>query len=139
MAGKPRILCIDDQVVNLRIRTAMLEQFGCETRSAADYQSAMHIVETTPLDLIVIDYHLANGEKGDAIARDVRVMHPKMPLIMLTGDSQLPKDVAACVDAVLVKGLSNPGALLDLIQELVPNAELRPRRPMLIPKPSGRS
>jgi CheY-like chemotaxis protein len=139
MAKKPRILCIDDQVTNLHIRTAMLEQFGCETISATDYQSAMRIVEATPLDLIVIDYHLANGETGDTIARDVRVMHAEIRLIMLTGDTHLPKHVSACVDAVLVKGLSDPGALLDLIAKLVPAAELRPRRPMLFPKPPGSS
>ena len=134
MAKKPRILCIDDQLSNLRIRTAMLDQFGCETISATDHQSALQAVAETPIDLVVIDYHLANGETGDAIARDVRVIHPEIPMIMLTGDHQLPEHVSAWVDAVLVKGASNPGALLDLIEKLVPDAVLRSRRPMIVRK-----
>ena len=132
MARKPAILCVDDQVANLSIRMRMLEMFGCETIPAHDHQSALHIVTERPVDLILIDYHLANGEKGDAIAHDVRVLHPEIPLIMLTGDSHLPDHVPALVDAVLVKGVTNPGALLDLIEELVPDVTLRPRRPMLV-------
>jgi CheY-like chemotaxis protein len=135
MARKPRILCVDDQVIALSIRTRLLEQFGCETLSATDHQSTLHLVAETPIDLIVIDYHLAHGETGDVIARDVRVMHPEIPLIMLTGDGRLPADAAKSVDAVLVKGVSNPAALLDLIEKLVPDARLRPRHPMLVMKP----
>ncbi len=135
MAKKPKILCVDDQLLNLRVRTALLEQFGCETVAATDHQSALHVVEQTPVDLVVIDYHLANGETGDAIARDVRAIHPGIALVMLTGDHQVPSHVAACVDAILVKGMSNPTALLDLIEKLLPNATLRPRRPMIFSKP----
>jgi CheY-like chemotaxis protein len=139
MPKKPRILCVDDQLPNLRVRTALLQQFGCETFTATNHQSALHVVEETPLDLIVIDYHLANGETGDAIARDVRAIHPEIALIMLTGDQQVPRHVTASVDAVLVKGMSNATALLDLIEKLVPNATLRPRRPMIFPKPPSSS
>jgi CheY-like chemotaxis protein len=129
MARKPAILCVDDQVANLSIRMRMLEMFGCETIAAYDHQSALHIVTERPVDLVLIDYHLGNGETGDAIAHDVRVLRPEIPLIMLTGDSHLPDHLAALVDAVLIKGVTNPGALLDLIQELLPKAELRPHRP----------
>ncbi len=139
MARKPVILCVDDRVANLRIRTMMLEQFGCETISAHDHQSTLRVVTERPVDLIVVDYHLANGETGDAIARDVRVLHPEIPLIMLTGDNHVPDKVPTLVDAVLVKGVTNPGALLDLIEKLVPDATLRPRRPVLVSKPANHS
>jgi hypothetical protein len=55
----------------------------------------------------------------------------------MTGDNSIPDDAAALVDEVLVKGVSDPGALLDLIAKLLPGAELRPRRPMLISKPNA--
>ncbi len=139
MAKKPAILCVDDQIANLSIRMRMLEIFGCETIPAHDHQSALHVVTERPVDLILIDYHLAHGETGDAIAHDVRVLRPEIPLIMLTGDSHLPDHVPALVDAVMVKGVTNPGELLDLIQELLPNAELRPRRPMVVSERSNHS
>lgn len=132
MAKKPKILCVDDQVENLRVRAMLLEQFGCEVVEAQDHQSALREVSEDSIDLIVIDYHLARGQTGEEIARDVRVMRPELPLIMLTGDSKLPDSAAECVDAVLIKGSSNPRALLELIEKLVPGAQLRPRRDHII-------
>jgi CheY-like chemotaxis protein len=132
MAKKPTILCIDDRVDNLRVRTQLLQQFGCDTIAVHDYQSALRVVSETPVDLLVIDYHLAGDETGEDIARSVRVMRPSIPLIMLTGDPNLPQSACQSVDAVLIKGNTNPGELLDLIGRLLPEAELRPRRPMLI-------
>jgi CheY-like chemotaxis protein len=132
VAKKPKILCVDDQVENLRVRAMLLEQFGCEVVEAQDHQSALREVSEDSIDLIVIDYHLARGQTGEEIARDVRVMRPELPLIMLTGDSKLPDSAAECVDAVLIKGSSNPRALLELIEKLVPGAQLRPRRDHII-------
>ncbi len=56
-------------------------------------------------------------------------------LVMLTGDSRLPQSAADIVDAVLIKGASDPRALFDVIQSLLPEAELHPRRPMLVKEP----
>ncbi len=138
MPKKPRILCVDDQVENLRVRAMLLEQFGCEVVEVRDHQSTLRQVteDSTGIDLIVIDYHLAHGETGEKIARDVRVMRPKLPLIMLTGDSKLPDSAAQRVDAVLIKGASNPRALLELIEELVPGAQLKPRHDAPLNRPS---
>jgi len=135
MTTKPRILCIDDQVANLRICTALLEQFGCETISAQDHQSALYVIAETPLDLVIIDYHLAYGETGDAVAHDVRALRPRLPLIMFTGDSRLPDHVRSCVDAVLFKGTTGPGELLDMIAKLVPEVELRAQLPQTADRP----
>jgi two-component system response regulator GlrR len=129
MPKKPRILCIDDLADNLRIRTMFLEAFGCETVAVQDHPSALRAVAEGNIDLLIIDYHLANGATGEEIARDVRVLYPHLPLIMLTGDSRLPQSAIDSVDAVLIKGVSNPTALLDLIQQLVPDAVLRSRHP----------
>ena len=133
MIGKPRILCIDDQPENVRIRAMLLEQFGCEVTTVADHQSTLQAVSSRPFDLLVIDYHLAHGETGEEIARDIRVIRPDLPLIMLTGDSKLPESACETVDAVLIKGVSNPRALLDLVEKLVPGAKLRPRRTPIEP------
>ena len=139
IAGKkPKILCIDDRAENLKVRTMMLEQFGCETISAADHDSSIKIIRETPVDLLLIDYHLAKGETGEAIAREVRAIHPEIPLIMLTGDAKLPESAKECVDAVLIKGASNPRELLETIEELLPNVELMPRREMLVQEPKRR-
>jgi len=135
MGGKPTILCVDDLEMNLQVRVLLLQQFGCHTLSATNAGTALRIAADEPLDLVVIDYHLAHGETGEQVARDVRVMKPHVPLVMLTGDAHLPDSARECVDAVLTKGQSSPAELFDIIRRLLPDAELRPLRPMLIPGP----
>lgn len=135
MSGKPTILCVDDQPSNLQIRAMLLEQFGCTALTATDHRSALHLASENEVDLAVIDYHLAAGETGEAIARDIRIVRPRLPMIMLTGDSKLPQSACEAVNEVLIKGASNPTALFDLIQKLLPDAQLRPRRPMLVKEP----
>jgi CheY-like chemotaxis protein len=130
MSKKPTVLCVDDLVANLNIRIMLLEQFGCEAIGVEDQQSALQLLSSKAIDLMVIDYHLANGATGEDLARDVRVIRPEVKLIMLTGDSRLPDSAHDCVDAVLIKGASNPSLLLQLIEDLLPDAELRPRRSM---------
>jgi CheY-like chemotaxis protein len=126
---------VDDQVENLRVRAMLLEQFGCEVVEVLDHQSTLRRVTEDNIDLIVIDYHLAEGQTGEEIARDVRVLRPELPLVMLTGDAKLPESAARCVDAVLIKGASNPRALLELVEKLVPGAHLRPRHdPFIKPR-----
>lgn len=132
MARKPIVLCVDDQLPNLHIRTMLLEQFGCKAIAAEDHLSALRAISENQIDLVIVDYHLARGETGEEVARDIRVMHPRLPLIMLTGDNAVPGSATAMVDAVVIKGASNPKALLDLIEKLVPEATLRLRGKMLI-------
>jgi CheY-like chemotaxis protein len=127
LAKKPKILCVDDQVENLRVRGMLLEQFGCEVVLAQDHRSTLREVTEDGIDLVVIDYHLANGESGEDVARDVRVLRPQLPLILLSGDAKLPESASRIVDAVLVKGASDPKELLGLIEELVPGTKLLPR------------
>lgn len=107
----------------------MLEQFGCIVVTATDHRSALQLPSEMAVDLAVIDYHLARGETGEQIARDLRVMFPRLPLIMLTGDCKLPQSAVESVDAVLIKGSSGPTALLELIGKLLPQAGLRPPSP----------
>jgi CheY-like chemotaxis protein len=135
MSKKPTILCVDDQASNLTIRAMLLEQFGCAPLTAVDHRSALQVLSNNHIDLAVIDYHLALGETGEDIARDLRVLCPDLPMIMLTGDSKLPQSAIEAVDEVLIKGASSPRALLDLIEKLLPAAELRPRHVMLVPEP----
>jgi CheY-like chemotaxis protein len=125
MAKKPKILCVDDLEENLQIRTLLLQQFGCETLVAHDHTSAIQMTSQEQPDLLLIDYHLANGETGEEVARDVRVISPNVPLIMLSGDPKLPISAHECVDAVLTKGTDGPGELLWAIRRLLPNADIR--------------
>ena len=133
MRRKPHILCVDDRADSLAVRKLMLEKFGCEVKTAPDADSSLAALQTESIDLAIIDYHLGPGENGDNLAREIRRLYPKLRLVMLTGDPQLPESARLSVDAVLIKGAGRPSDMLDLIEELVPDAELNRPRPRQIP------
>jgi len=128
MAEKPRILCVDDKADGLLIRKAMLEVFGCEVTAVGNSGSCLEVLEQKAIDLVIIDYHLGESRSGEDLARTIRASRPALPLLMLTGDPNIPASARESVDAVLIKGSSSPANLLDLIEEFVPDSSLQPRR-----------
>lgn len=128
MVRKPKILCVDDQVANLGIRVRLLQQWGCEPIAVHDHISALRVVTETNVDLAVIDYRLGTGSTGEDVARDLRRINPKLPLVMLTGYLALPDSARECVDAVVFKGQNGPRELLESIRRLLPDAPLKPSR-----------
>lgn len=128
---KPKILCLDDQRNNLRVRKLFLEQFGCEVVLVEEAQECLLIATREPFDLAILDYHLAEGVTGEDVARDLRITVPNLPLMMLSGDPSIPESAYECVDAVFLKGAGTPAELLEVIRGLLPGCDLKSiRKPM---------
>jgi CheY-like chemotaxis protein len=127
MSKTPTVLCVDDRADNLLIRKLMLEQFGCKVVAVNDARSCVSALNENHVDIVLIDYHLAEETNGEDLARQIRKDRPALPLIMLSGDPKIPDSARASVDAVLIKGSGSPRDLLDLIEDLVPDASLRAR------------
>ncbi len=136
---EPRILCLDDKPENLRIRKTLLEQFGCDVVAVTDSCTCLHRVAQESFDLVLLDYHLDEQVTGADVARDISVMLPEMPLVMLTGDPGIPKSAWECVDEVIIKGASGPGQLLEAIQRLLPQSRIRPQRESFVPSPISKT
>jgi CheY-like chemotaxis protein len=138
-AAKPRILCLDDKADNLRIRKILLEQFGYEVVTVTDSIGCLRHIARETFDLVLLDYHLDEQVTGADVARDISVLLPDMPLVMLTGDPAIPKSAWECVDEVLIKGSSGPRQLLETVQRLLPESRIRPRRESLFPSPLSKT
>lgn len=129
MTGKkPRILCLDDQPDNLGLRKIFLELFGCEVAAVTDADSCLEAADEENFDLAILDYHLMEESTGEDVANELRRRFPEMRLVMLTGDPNVPPSVDSCVDALIIKGTSNPSELLDTIEQLLPDCYVKPRR-----------
>jgi CheY-like chemotaxis protein len=126
----PRILCVDDQPEHLKIRKLLLEQFGCYVVAVHSAQECLRAATHEPFDLALVDYHLDGEMTGEDVCRDLRVCVPGIALVMLTGDAKIPESARAFVDAVIVKGASNPNDLFWTIEELLPDCTMKPRHPM---------
>lgn len=133
MAEKnPKILCLDDHEHNLRIRKMLLEQFGCDVTPVTSAPECLRAAMAGTFDLILLDYHLGTETNGEDVAKDLHACLPSVPLIMLTGDPQIPDSARSCVNALLIKGESNPGDLLRTIQLLLPGYDLRERHESIV-------
>jgi DNA-binding NarL/FixJ family response regulator len=54
---------------------------------------------------------------GEAVAREIRRTHPQVPIVMLSGQLDIPKRAALAVDAFVAKG-QPPAVLLGQLTAL---------------------
>jgi hypothetical protein len=79
----------------------------------------MRVVADRDIDLCITDYHLQNGETGEDIARDLRIICPRAALILFTGDAEIARSARKSFDAVLIKGQAGALALRKVIETLL--------------------
>ena len=111
------ILCVDDEVVGLRVRKILLERAGYRVLSAADGQSGMELFATQPVDAVVLDYAMPGMHGGD-VAKQMRQTKPQVPILLLSAYVGLPDEVSSLVDVYMTKGEGAP-ALLDKLGNLL--------------------
>lgn len=116
------MLCVDDAAEHLAIRVELLKRFGYDALAARDRRSALRAAADTDIDLCITDYHLQNGETGEDIALDLRVIHPQAAMVLLTGDAEIARSVGQSFDAVLIKGECDVPALHDVIARFINRA-----------------
>jgi CheY-like chemotaxis protein len=114
------ILCVDDEVVGLRVRKILLERAGYRVLAAPDGYSGLEMFATHPVDAVILDYSMP-GMHGGEVARKMRQSKPKVPILLLSAYVGLPTDVCSLVDVYVTKGEGAP-ALLEKLGSLLPVA-----------------
>ncbi len=84
-ATAPRILIVDDDADIRSLLADYLGEQGWHISTAQDGVAMQQILDTTPIDLIVLDLTLP-GHDGLTLCRDLRA-HSAIPVIMLTARS----------------------------------------------------
>ena len=120
--AKPLVLCIDDLENDLIMRKTLLETLGCNVQLATEPRECLAALTESKIDLVLLDYHLGDGVTGEDLARDIRTCCPGVPLVMLTGDPNIPESARGSVDAVLLKGAASSADLIATLQSFLPNA-----------------
>lgn len=105
--GKPKavILCIDDDGGGLEARRELLETSGYRVLTAQSGEQGLGLFVSHSIDAVVLDYNMP-GMNGDRVARRMRRVKPDVPILMLSGYSEMPFYDSSCVDAFLSKGES---------------------------------
>jgi len=81
-----RVLVVDDDAPVLSVMTAQLGRLGCETVGASSGEGALRVLEADArFDLMLSDIDLGAGLDGYALAREVRMLHPDLRVLLTTG------------------------------------------------------
>jgi CheY-like chemotaxis protein len=86
------ILCVDDEETSLLLRKPVLEQAGYEVMVAASAMQALEVLASRKIDLLLTDY-LMPGQTGTELARAAKNICPELPVILLSGVTELPLDM----------------------------------------------
>jgi two-component system alkaline phosphatase synthesis response regulator PhoP len=116
-ADKKRVLCIDDEAQSLVIRKQLLERAGYEVLSCEDPKAGLALFSTSEVHMVVLG-HCMPEWNGAEVAEAMRRIKPDVPIIMLSGNPELPNIVEHTVHDLIVKG-ENPRVLSDKMHDLL--------------------
>jgi CheY-like chemotaxis protein len=107
------VLCVDDEVVGLRVRKILLERAGYQVLTAIDGYAGLELFATHPIDAVVLDYAMP-GMHGGEVAKKMRQAKPQIPILLLSAYVGLPAEVSSLVDIYMTKGEGAPVLLQKL-------------------------
>jgi CheY-like chemotaxis protein len=111
------ILCVDDELVGLRVRKILLERAGYRVLTAMDGASGLTVFEKEPVEAVVLDYSMP-GMHGGEVAGRMRQIKPRIPILLLSAYIGLPVEVTSLVDLYMTKGEGAP-VLLQKLESLL--------------------
>ena len=111
------ILCIDDEMTSLWVRSLVLQMAGYRVLSATTAEEGLAMFRAESVALVITDNLLA-GTTGGAAAREMKSLKPHIPIIMLSGAPEKPEG-AEIADLFLTKGECDPEELLCHVANLV--------------------
>lgn len=82
-----RLLVLDNELSILHSMAVLLEQWGCETLTATDLETAISALEGDAPEVILADYHLDHGVTGWDVATSLcEHFGQSIPVVMVTAD-----------------------------------------------------
>lgn len=85
-AARTRVLLVEDDPTQREVLVAALSsEHECEAEATGE--AAVARLESAPYDLLVTDRMLPGGISGEEIVRRARALHPRMPVVLITGQA----------------------------------------------------
>ena len=98
MALNGTLLCIHRDPAQL----SLLERSGFELVTATNGHEGLRLFMSQPVDAIVLDYHLGLLD-GGVVAAEMKRVKPRIPIVLLAHDLDLPVSALKEVDALVAK------------------------------------
>ncbi len=119
-----RALVVDDNAINRKLVTTLLDRLGVTVDEAADGRQAVDLARRTSYDIIFMDIHMP-GMSGEAAARQIRGLRPghrQCRIVAITANA-LPGEPAR------LTGMGMNACLIKPVTEQELTAELRCLQP----------
>jgi CheY-like chemotaxis protein len=115
------VLCVDDELVGLKVRKIVLERAGYRVLTAPDGPAGLAIFSDQPVEAVILDYSMP-GMHGGEVARRMREAKPEIPILLLSAYIGLSAEVTSLVDLHMTKGEGAPVLLEKLGSLLQPTS-----------------
>jgi len=112
------ILCVEDEHSSLMARKLLLESAGHRVLEASSGSQGIQLFQSQAVDLVILDYWMS-GMKGTTVAAEMKRINPSIPILVLSGVSDLPGEASGWVDQWLVKGTHRAEHFLDSVSTLL--------------------
>lgn len=115
-----RVLLAEDNIVNQRVTTRMLEKLGCQVEIADDGRTAVDMVRRSNYDIVLMDCQMPNldGYEATRVIRDSpNSTVARIPIVALTAnalDGDRQRCIAAGMDDYLVKPIGREALVVAL-------------------------
>ncbi len=127
--GPLRILLAEDNVVNQKVATAMLERLGYRTDLAANGLEVLEALKRQPYDLVLMDVRMPEMDGIEATRRlKSDLAHDEHPRIIAMTASAMRGDRERCIEAGMDDYISKPIKIEDLEAALVRSRPFLHRR-----------
>jgi signal transduction histidine kinase len=113
-----RVLVVDDNPVNLRVASSLVEKAGFVSVRATSGRQALELMDAGDVALVLMDCHMPEMDGFEATERIRRMpLGVQLPIVALTA-SATPDDVEACRRAGMNEVLAKP-IHLDTLREVL--------------------
>lgn len=111
------VLCVDDELIGLKVRKILLERAGYRVLTAPDGSAGLEVFSKEPVEAVILDYSMP-GMNGGEVATKMRQTKPDIPILLLSAYIGLPPEVLSTVDMYMTKG-EGPPVLLKKLESLL--------------------
>jgi CheY-like chemotaxis protein len=97
MDPRTTILYVDDNPRSSRLLAGVLEQCGFSVTAKTDPVEALTLCRRTGFDLALLDYEMP-AMSGAKLAREIKYLMPDLPVVLISGRTELPPAELEFVD-----------------------------------------
>lgn len=119
----PRILCVDDDPRINELNEIVLGRAGYEVQIAISPTDALERFAVDRFDLVITDL-FSNTSSDAGFISKLRSVDPKVPVIIVSGQTSPPPEILKQADAFVQKAYSL-NALKDTVREVLTRERLR--------------